>query len=210
MSNCVDCHAEVNELAVLPGLLGRLDEPAVARVAERLNEPAMSRTPNDATNLIPKVLARVHRQRRTRRLAALVGALAVACLALVAGFTMPHSPSGRATITTNAAAHTMHLVNDSVPISAQVSMWAVDGGTALSLKCTYENSDYGPTHPAQSSFQLYVYSRNGAAPQQIGTWKAIPGETLTVPAQTAWPMSNVARVVLRSSDGTPLLEYVNG
>src|SRR5262245_15322844 len=106
MSGCAECRAEVNELAVLPGLLGRLDEPAIARVTERLNEPALARTPNDASNLVPKVLARVHRQRRARRLTALSGALAAACLALFAGLTLPHgdtAPRPNGTVTAASA-----------------------------------------------------------------------------------------------------------
>ncbi len=219
MSGCGECRAEVNELAVLPGLLGRLDEPAVARVTERLNEPALARTPNDATNLVPKVLARVHRQRRTRRLTALAGALAAACLALFAGLTLPHgaaAPHPNGTITagasapTTAVAHTMTQVQPNAPIAAQVTLWSVDGGTQLRLKCTYESwTNNGPHYSGTSSFQLYVISRNGAPEQQVGTWSANPGQTLLVPAQTAWPMANVARVELRSADGTPLLQYVN-
>jgi putative zinc finger protein len=210
MDDCAVCRAEVNELAVLPGLLGRLDEPAVARVADRLNEPAMARTPNDATNLIPKVLIRVHRQRRNRRFAALAGAVAVACLALFAGLTMPHqTTTPRTSVSATAVAHSMRQVKADAPISAQVSLWPVDGGTQLRLKCTYETDNYLPTSKSPASFQLYVFSRNGAPPQQLGTWSAKPGQTLTIPGQTAWPMTNVARVELRSSNGTPLLEYDN-
>ena len=209
MAGCADCRAEVNELAVLPGLLGRLDEPAVARVVERLDEAAVAGTPNDATNLMPKVLIRVHRQRRLRRVTAFAAALAVACLALVAGLTLPHQPTGTGTVSTTAAAHAMRLVAADSPIAAQVSMWSVDGGTQFSLKCTYENEGYGSTDSKAAWFSLYVYSRNGAPPQEVGTWSAKPGETLTVPGQTAWPLSNVARVELRASDGTPLLEYKN-
>ncbi len=208
MADCAECRAEVNELAVLPGLLGRLDEPEVARVVGRLDTTAGSEPADAAPEVVSTVLNRVHRQRRIRRIAAVAGALAAACLALLGGLTLPrHTATQPRTGVVTSAAHAMTPVGAGGPISAQVSMWSVDGGTQIRLECTYQGGTYAPGYAEASSFALYVYARNGAQPQQVGTWTARPGQTLTVPAQTAWPIANVARVELRAADGTPLLTY---
>jgi hypothetical protein len=192
MATCVECQTEVNDLAVLPGLLGRLDEPTVVATAE-LPPP----------NVLPAVLHRVHRRRRGRRLVALGAVLAVACLALIAGIAMPQL-GGTPTKSVPVVMHAMSPVSPS-PITAQVGFTQVTGGTQIEVKCQYAWPP-GETY-AKQRVAVFVYPRSGAPAQQVGFWSAAPGDKVDINAVAGWPPTQVARVELRSSEGTPLLVY---
>lgn len=130
----------------------------------------------------------------------------MACLALVAGLAMPQlNGKSNTPSASTVALHPMRAVVSS-PISAQVALVPVADGTEIELKCQY-SWNAGTTYPGKQSFALYVYPRGGGAPQQVGTWSAKPGDSLTVPAVTWWPISSLARIELRNEDGTPLLLY---
>jgi hypothetical protein len=202
MAQCDECRNEVNELAVLPGLLGRVD------AASFEDEPAVERPRPHPVDLLPKVISRVNRRRRTRRFGALAGALAVACLALVAGLTLPHQT--KTVPQPPAAAVTWHQMQSitTTPITAKVALKSTAAGTAVSVKCSYPAAGADPGYEGGlKSFALFVYPRNGGSPQQIGTWSASPGDQLTIPAVTSWPIGDMSEVELRSASGTPLLSY---
>src|SRR5215475_4540457 len=74
LATCAECRAEVSDLAALPGLLGRIDESALAEVSADAPPPTV----------LPNVLTKVRRRRRARRTFAIATAVAAACLALVA------------------------------------------------------------------------------------------------------------------------------
>src|SRR5215475_8897647 len=82
LSTCAECRAEVSDLAALPGLLGRIDESALSETDAPVAPPTV----------LPRLLTTVRRRRRSRRTFAFAGALAAACLALVAGLLMPPHP----------------------------------------------------------------------------------------------------------------------
>lgn len=199
---CAECRAEVGHLAVLPSLLGRLDEPSVTSVAVADKAPP---------SVVIGALSRVRRTRRVRRFAAFAGAVAVACVALVAGFALP--PSGGSNpptaITTVAAVmHSMVPVGAVSPVSATVALVPVVGGTEVEMTCTYGAISDAPPGNWSETFVLYVYPRDGGAPQQISTWWAKPGEQISVPgAVTSWPIHELGRIELRTQAGTPLLQY---
>jgi anti-sigma factor RsiW len=210
MAQCDECRSEVNELAVLPGLLARVDATSFeTEAASADDDPAAERRRPHPVDLLPGVIRRVNRRRRTRRIGAMVGVLAVACLALFAGLVLPHqttkvpAPAVAAPITW----HQMQSMTAS-PITAKVALTSTGSGTTVALKCNYPSvvSDPNYEHGAKW-FALFVYPRNGGSPQQIGTWSASPGDQLTIPAVTAWGLADVSEVQMRSSDGTPLLSY---
>lgn len=205
MTLCDDCRNEVNELAVLPGLLGRIDEKLidVEPEAERLAAP-------HPINVLPSVINRVNRRRRVRRISALAGAVAVACLALVAGLTLPqqhHDTSRSTTAASTVAMHPMRALAAGTPVTAQVGLTSIRGGTAISLKCSYHGQEVGHVYGGSQTFALFVYPRNGGTPQEVGTWSARPGDNVTIPAVTSWALDDVSKVELRSANGTPLLNY---
>lgn len=201
MTTCAECQAEVNELAVLPGLLGRLDEPSVPGLVE-LPPPTV----------LPGVLARVHRQRRGRRLLASSAALVIAALALVAGLNMPassftaHAPSGSTGTIVPVSLHDMLPVGSTSPISAQVGFTTVTGGTQIELKCQYP-SEPGEDIDGKHWYVLVAIPRNGSPAQQLSTWGVVRGENVTVPAVTSWSVAELSRVELRNASGKPLLYY---
>ena len=93
-------------------------------------------------------------------------------------------------------------------LNSSRALTSTGSGTTVALKCNYPIVVADPNYEHGAKwFALYVYPRNGGSPQQIGTWSASPGDQLTIPAVTAWGLTNVSEVQLRSSDGTPLLSY---
>jgi hypothetical protein len=203
MATCAECQAEVNDLAVLPGLLGRLDEPDLGAVVE-LPPPTM----------LPGVLARVHRQRRGRRLLASAAAVVLAALGLVAGLSMPSSSSAKPPViavgpTSTPVAvelHEMLPVGAAAPVTAQVGFTTVIGGTQIDLKCQYPEK-YGETANVRHWFALFAIPKSGGTPQQLSSWGATRGEDVAVPAVTSWSVSELSRVELRNASGQALLYY---
>jgi hypothetical protein len=218
LATCTECQAEVTELAVLPGLLGRLDEPSLL-VDDDPPSPSV----------LPVVLAKVHRQRRGRRVLAGAAALVLAVLALVAGLNMPSTsasrpnpnlanpPASSAPVTpspvpsspsTNPVVmHDMISVDPADRMSAQVGLTPVLGGTQIALTCQYPQA-FGVVYHGKKWFGLYAVPRNGKPAQEISTWGASPGDVIPVPATlTSWSIAQMSRIELRDSQGHTLLYY---
>jgi hypothetical protein len=207
MTTCAECRSEVANLAVLPGLLGRLDEASLA-------EPETIEAP---PTVLPAVVHRMRRSRRNRRLAVLTGAVAAACAALVIGLTVPTHPSSPrtsaggpvssapATPSPSAAVMSpMQRVGDQKVITASVALHPFTGGTRIDGVCTYNGvpSEY----PGAVNFVMYVYSKNGHR-EEIGSWAAVPGDSLKFSGMTWWPLSDLSHVELVGPDGSALLRY---
>jgi hypothetical protein len=209
MTTCAECRAEVSELAVLPGLLGRLDEPSVVGSAE-LPIPSV----------LPNVLAKVHRQQRGRRVLAGAAAIVVAALALVAGLNLPASgpaapkPGSVGALTSSApvvvnpiALHDMMPEDPDATITAQVGFTPVVGGTQIELKCQYPKTS-GTTYSGKKWFGLFAVPVNGKPAQELGTWGVNPGDNGGVPATvTSWSVPQMSRLELRDSTGAVVLFY---
>src|SRR5262249_48596531 len=82
MAGCLDCRNEVAELAVLPGLLGRLD----AATAVTLSTPPAQAPAGLLANTLSAATTRRRRYRRRQRWQLAVTGLAAACLAVLLGF----------------------------------------------------------------------------------------------------------------------------
>ena len=192
MATCAECQSEVSDLAVIPGLLGRLDEPTVAT---RLEMPPQT--------VVSGAVQRIRKQRRGRRVLAVAAGLAIACLALVVGIAMPQISGSGAKPTT---LHAMQAVNNNTRVTAQVGFTSINGGTQIEVKCQYP-WDAGTTYTGEHKFDLFVYPRDGGPPEQVSSWSAGPGTSVQIPAVTAWAVNDVARVELRNDEGKPLLVY---
>jgi hypothetical protein len=195
MATCAECQAEVNDLAVLPGLLGRLDEPTVVAAAEM-----------PPPTLVTGAVRRVRKQRRGRRILAGAAVLAVACLALVIGLVMPQIGGTTAHPATPVALHAMQSVNSNTLVTAQIGLTPITGGTQIEVKCQYA-WPAGANWSGKQQFFLFVYPRSGAAPEQVSFWSAGPGTSVQIPAMSGWTEPHMARVELRDSKGQPLLVY---
>jgi hypothetical protein len=211
MVTCADCQAEVNDLAVLPGLLGRIDADAASGLGEL-----------PAPTVLPGVLAKVHKQRRGRRVLAFAAGLAVACLALVAGLNMPSLATNSATkpiaapspIGSPAATITqpvmipMQSIDESEPVTAQVALTEVAGGTKILMTCQYPAAT-GAAWDPEHGFKLFVVPRDGSPAQQVDAWAAHPGQAVTATGMTAWSLAQIDRLELRTASGDELLVYNN-
>lgn len=202
MATCAECRGEVNDLAVLPGLLGRIDEPTAVAVGE-LPPPTV----------LPGVIAKVHKQRRGRRLVAVAAGLAVACLALVAGLNMPSTTASTTNVPVVAASsppavamQQMTAVDKGEPVTAQIALTPVDSGTRVTMRCQYPRSTDSSWDP-EHAFMLFAIPRSGAPAQQVDAWAAHPGQDVSAIGMTAWSIAQIERFELRSSNGNLLLVY---
>jgi putative zinc finger protein len=197
LSTCAECRAEVGDLAVLPGLLGRLDAASV-----RVDDDEVTVPPA----VLTKVVGRVRRRRRNQRLVAIGGALAAACLALVIGLTVPtHStPSPSRAVASASAAPVMHAmkpVGNTKFVSASLGITPFSGGTRFNGTCTYAWSRINYAGPV--NFQLYVYPKKGT-PVAVSSWSAMPGDTVPFTGMTWWPKTDLSKVEVVGPSG-PLL-----
>jgi len=204
LAGCPICRAEVAEVAGLPGLLGRLEPAMVQRIAA-IGTPSAD---PPGPQLLSRVVAAagLERRRRMRRRIWVRTATAVAavCVALIVVFGMGMVGGPSPVPKAAPSLTTMHAVAASAPISAQVALTPVRGGTQISMHCWYAGtSTYGSAH----TFGLYVYPRGGGQREQIGSWNAGPGDDVHIVAVTHLATTEIAKVEMDSATGEPLLSY---
>jgi hypothetical protein len=185
-------------MAGMPALLAHVDE-SVFLCDE--DEPPVPET------LLPGLLREVRRARRHRMLWVAGGAAAVV-VAVVGGAVWTQTDVGAPDDVAVAPAVTsvpMRQVDQS-EVSARIAMEQVAWGTKLELTCSYLDSGHrystGDTAP---SYALAVQARDGGW-QQVATWKAVPGRTITVSAATATAADDIASVEVRTLSGDTVLE----
>jgi anti-sigma-K factor RskA len=201
MAGCVDCRAEVADLAVLPGLLGRLDaDTAVATLAPPVKAP-----PELLAATLRAATAERLRFRRRRHWQLAGTGLAAACLAVLLGLggaAMVGTPqaSGPAVMAQMAPAR------EGVPIVALVAYSpAKGGGTELKMLCLYEDST---PSDAPWMVQGVIYPRGGGEPDRTRVWSVGPdGSAKTFTASTRLAPGEIDRIELVKADGTTLLTY---
>ncbi|MFJ9778541.1 anti-sigma factor family protein [Amycolatopsis sp. NPDC101161] len=178
LRTCDRCAASVRELAGLPGLLARVDAPAVT--------PELAAPPPD---LLPKVLRRVRRGRRIRlAVTSASAALAVsACVALAVVASAP-APSPGIAMTALGA----------FPVRADARLDAFDWGTQVDMSCSYTGDR------SSGEYVLVAISRSGAE-TQLATWKAVPDNTARIVIGTALKRTDLAALEVRGGSGRPLL-----
>lgn len=202
LTTCAECRAEVGDLAGMPGLLSRVDAAEITAGVPELPQ----------AHVLSGALARVRRQRRVRRVAAFAVAAAFAAIALVAGVALPAGSTAAprqtaAPLQTAVVApmHAMQAVGAAGPITAQVRLTSVSGGTRIDMSCQYATTVQRRSYSG-GGFSLYVVSRNGGN-EQVGTWIAEPGDALTVPGMTKLALPEIGWVELRDAAGKTLLRY---
>lgn len=207
LAGCETCRRDVAQLAVLPGLLSRLDAGTAEAIAGE-GRPVAASAPE---TLVPAALsaarvARAVERRRTLRRALGMG-LAAASLAALAGFgvraiedTGDRGPSGPSV---PVAMSSMRPVGAVAPVTAEVGMVPYPGGTTVWMHCVYEGG--GP--PIRWGFSLYVVPRAGGPGEQISTWTAGYRDDLTLAGSTRFTPDQIARIELRRANGEALLIY---
>jgi hypothetical protein len=88
------------------------------------------------------------------------------------------------------------------PITASAALEGVAWGTKIDLSCTYAGG--APGYGQRSTYSLVVVADDGST-EQVATWTAVPGATITVPAATGLPITQIASIELVAPDGSTLL-----
>lgn len=198
LPGCESCAGAVAKLAPVPGLLGRVDPAAL------LPSPP---EPGRLQQLLTTITQHRRRQARVRRWQLATAALAAAVLAVVGSAVWvglaDRGPAGPAQPPSAAA---MTPVAEDLAVTAQVAMEPAAGGTEVWMACQYPV----PTEPgygtAARTFRLVAVGVDGTS-EQVGSWRAAPGEELALTGMTKFTEQQLARVELRSASGELLLTY---
>ena len=182
LRTCDRCAASVRELAGLPGLLARVDAPAVV--------PDAGPPPPE---LLPAVLRRVRRGRRIR-FAVTTASAAVAVAACVALGVVVALPSSDPVPPPSVAMTAL----GQFPVRADARLAAFSWGTQVDMTCSYTGGRSG------GEYVLVAVSRAGEE-SQLATWKAVPDNTARLSIGTALRQSDLAALEVRLGDGLPLL-----
>jgi hypothetical protein len=199
LATCSFCREAVAEIAVLPGLLGRLDPAEFAK----LLDPTLSPPPPPPRRIVHTAR---RRERKKTRVRVLSTSLAAAVVILVAGIGLVFWAGGNGTEgTPPGPTVAMTAVADAVPITARINLAVASGGTKINLVCTY-NKVSAALKPY--TIQLVAYGADSGDHEQLGSWVASPGKEFSMTGVTHFAGGNLTRLELvRSTDGKKLLAY---
>jgi hypothetical protein len=197
LPGCPTCSLAVSQLAGLPGLLAQVSPEVLEHEPEQVPE-----------TLLPALVREGHRGqvRRRRWTGAVAAAVVLAAGAGTVGVAQSldddRTPSVTAP-TTSPAQDMTQLGQDTV--TASVALTSVKWGTRVDLTCSYTvpPSEYGET--TGPTYSLVIHSVDGKV-EQVATWRALPGRTMTLEGATAWLRDDIASVEVRAADGRPVLE----
>ena len=170
-------------------------DPGVPRQRDRMPDLVVAATPSRRP------------ERRRGHWRTMGTALAVACLALVAGVgTVIHfdqrSPVGEPPVTQSVA---MRPLAAGTPVSANIGLNSTDNGTRVDMTCFYGRTD--SSSATAYTFRLYAYGPDDAQ-EQIGNWVAAPGAEVKLSGMTSFTGRNLSRLELvRDHDQKRLLAY---
>jgi predicted anti-sigma-YlaC factor YlaD len=165
LATCAECRDEVAELAVLPGLLSRLD----AETAVALAEPPQRAPRSILTRTLAAASASRIRERRRHRWALAGTGLVAAFLAVLLGI-------GATTVVTGGSRPpTQPVVAQMTPSSADDGIIALvgyspapGGGTDIKVLCLYQRSA-GYDNPLDVN--LVVYAQGSSTPAWVSKWQ---------------------------------------
>ena len=187
LAACPPCREAIAQLAVLPGLLGRLDPQTAQRSATA------------PPTLLPRVLAAVRAQRaaarRRRLLTAVAGTVAAMALALVVGVgVLLAQPAGPSAMTYQP----MAAGEGAARVDAEIGIQEQASGTVVSVRCLYHGR-------SDRSWQilLVVYPREEEA-ESIGSWVATGGQPVEVSAITSYSPDQIDRIELQTRNHTTI------
>ncbi len=181
LQECAECRAE---LAGLESLAARLDALPVPDAVALTGSTRPAPAPEPATSVPRAVLHELaHRRRKVRRRwAALVGAVAAACLALglAAGplFNRPPQPD---------ASYSVQADNG---LRFSVDLARKTWGTELAVN--------GSSMPLDGTYSLWVRDRDGGEDRACA-WTATPSGRIKVTGATPVQLTSIAGVELRDS-----------
>jgi len=188
LAGCQSCRESVAALAVLPGLLSRLDPASVTP------EPVAA-----PPTLLPRMLAHISARRRAQRLRrrflAIAACVAAVVLATAVGIGVRVVLPSQAPVLLTA----MSPVTDNVQMDARIGLTRVNNGTFVSMQCRYDNK-WGETW----NLQLVLYPRSATSGELLGRWSAESDQDWSMRAWTHYTPDQIGRLEMQRSDGMVL------
>jgi hypothetical protein len=203
LATCSFCREAVADIAVLPGLLGRLDPDEFAKLLDPtlFEQPPRNRTPD----LVNQARSTRRKERKKLRVRILSTSLAAAVVALLVGVGMVFWMSGGSPPARPTAGPTVAMtpVAAEVPVSAHLNLTGLGGGTKVDLVCAYRKTD-----PSMKPYTIWLmaYGPDGET-DAMGSWVASPGKEFSMSGVTHFVGANLSRLALVRSDGKALLAY---
>jgi hypothetical protein len=196
LTTCRECSRDVQAIAGLPGLLGKVS------IADLTATPDVEAPPQ---SLLPSLLSRVRRERRRRGWVGAGLAAAAACLvaASLGVFIAQGGDAPPADGTTSTAAVLAMTPIGDAPIRATAQLVDKPWGTSIDVRCKYI-SHYGAE---SASYALVVIDRSGGV-QQVATWKAVTDGEAQVTGSSSWTRNDIAAIEIRTESGTAVTRLV--
>jgi hypothetical protein len=200
LATCSFCREAVADIAVLPGLLGRLTDADLAA----LLEPDRPRQRDRMPELVVAAKTSRRQERRRSRRETVAASLAAASLALVAGLgAVFWLDRGSPAPPEPPAAVAMQPVSADIPVNAHINLTSTKWGTKVNMTCFYAKAD---SSGQAAAFSLMAYGPDDVG-EQVGSWTAAPGAEVTMSGMTRFAGNGLARLALIRSDGKTLLTY---
>ena len=176
---CADCRAELSELESLPALLDAVPVPDAVALAAAHRIPVPAEPAGSPPRAVLDELASRRRTSR-RRWAALVGAVAAACLALglAAGPVINRPPQPDAS----------YSVQSGDGLRFSVDLARKTWGTELAVN--------GSSMPLDGTLSLWIRDRDGGEDRACA-WTATPSGRIRVTGATPVQLASIASVELR-------------
>ncbi|MFI6261654.1 anti-sigma factor family protein [Micromonospora sp. NPDC051006] len=197
LAGCAECREAVAEIAVLPGLLGRLDPAGLEQFLPPPSGPSL-----------PTLLDEARQRRRgersaVRRRYALTTLVAAALALLVGVGTAAVLPRETVPPPEQVRMVAMQPVAGTVPVHAEIGLTGTDWGTEVTMHCGY---DQRAGYRKAYTFRLVAHGPDGAT-EQIGSWLAAPGDDVRFSGVTRFTDAELVRLELLRADGTAVLSY---
>ncbi|GAA3347463.1 zf-HC2 domain-containing protein [Amorphoplanes nipponensis] len=203
LATCSFCREAVADIAVLPGLLGRLDPADFEKLLAPDLPPPRTRR-NSMPDLVTAAQSTRRAERRRVRWRVLGSALAAACLALVVGigavFWMGRGGAPDPSVPGPTIA--MTPANDRVQVNARLNLASAGGGTRINLVCFYN----GDAQSEPYTIRLMAYGPDDES-EQLGSWTAAPGKEVKMSGLTHFTAGTLSRLALVRTDDRTLLSY---
>ncbi|MBF6062899.1 zf-HC2 domain-containing protein [Nocardia terpenica] len=215
LQTCSTCRAAVADLAVLPGLLGRVDTdvalaltdptdppdfaaaapiPLLEPPADLLAPPTTS-SPQPATSSPRRAFGRGPWPVVAAAAAAAAAAVLIAVPATIA-VTEHRAP----TVAEQVVAEREMTPVTATPVAASVKVLDVGGKATIEMSCRYVGGDQG----YQSEYELWMTDTDGVPTRLIG-WPVAPGGALTLSSTTNTAPDRIRSLEIKSPDGRTLL-----
>ncbi|HEU5111634.1 MAG TPA: hypothetical protein VFT95_24100, partial [Micromonosporaceae bacterium] len=222
---CPACREAVAEIAVLPGLLGRLDssmalqllggEPLVEDDGMGRAPVSPARGPDGEARVVSLVEAAARwrkRERRGQRMRYAGSALAAACLALVVALGVgvlrdPQSPAGPSG---PAGPRLEAMQPESGPgerIIALVGLEERQWGTEITMDCSYKLPTAETPDPSRKWLVRLVAIGPDDVEDPVGSWLARPGDQVRFNGATRFTQDELVRLELQGTNGRILASY---